>query len=186
MIKLYIKKYQPLLQLNKLQQKYKSTKKNINHHHVKKILSKPTWSIKETLIDNNVNTTTTTTATTTTTINDTELNRLANLSQIEITEDEKEIYKIRLNKILNFASTIDNNLEIQQHHDNNNNSEHFTTLNHEYNLLLREDQLSLKSNNDDDDNVILQNATTSKWNYFVVDQAINEKLHDDEEEEKEE
>ena len=186
MIKIYIKKYQPLLQLNKLQQKYKSTKKNNNHHHhVKKILSKPTWSIKETLIDNNVNTTTTT-ATTTTTITDTELNRLANLSQIEITEDEKEIYKIRLNKILNFASTIDNNLEIQQHHDNNNNSEHFTTLNHEYNLLLREDQLSLKSNNDDDDNVILQNATTSKWNYFVVDQAINEKLHDDEVEEKEE
>ena len=153
------------------------------------MLMKPSWSVKKTflqgegrdsadLLDNH------------------DVQRIAMLSQLKVSDigQENEILIKRLNKILTFAKSIED-----AHRDKimdgkskevDEDDSPYTILNSNLNLPLREDVVqnmknqeegteNNKSKSNNESNLkhnILSNARETKWDYFVIEQAVNDKI----------
>eukprot|EP00943_MAST-04B_sp_MAST-4B-sp1_P006655 g6655.t1 len=149
---------------------------------------KPSWSVKKTLLqgegDGN-----------TLLLDNQDVQRIATLSQLKVSgnEQENEILIKRLNKILTFAKTIEEHHrdEIMDSKSKENEGDTaYTILNSNLHLPLREDavqhvknQEEVTENNESKNNNekntklnILSNARETKWDYFVIEQAVNDKI----------
>lgn len=88
-----------------------------------------------------------------------ELLHIANLSQLEIKEDEIENYLVNLQDILNFANTV-NNAEVQ--------NLDITIGANEAKNVFRKDEVEIF----EDNKALLENATDSELNMFKIPKVL--------------